>query len=267
MNEVNTSAESYALWNWANDGASTGIAIDEYSVGVPTLASTVRANTEAGFSIVTYSGDGDATTKVGHGLGAEPDFIVLKGVTRASGTAGWYTYHSSIGATASLWLDQSSVKVTDSGYWADIEPTDQVWSMANSGGMNQISSTFVAYCWASIDGYSKFGSYIGNGEADGRCVNVGFTPSWLLIKRSDATGAWQMYDNVRGPLNHNSTLLYPNEDAADAADTANAVDLLSNGFKCRGVGTNTNADQASYVYAAFAENPFGGSGVGQATAI
>ena len=267
---VNTSGESFVLWNWANDGTSTGIAIDEYSSGVPTLASTVRANTDAGFSIVTYSGDSDATTKVGHGLGVKPDLIIVKGVTRASGTAGWYVYHSSVGATKALWLDLNSAAYDDPGYWGDIEPTNQVWSMQANTGMNQSGSTYVAWCWAGVDGYSRFGSYTGNGDTSGEgpYVYLGFKPSWVMVKRTDTSNNWGVLDDKRNSYNPVELVLYADLDQAEAGSGNQYVDFTSNGFKIKNDATANwiNASGGNYVYAAFADNPFGGSGIAQAKA-
>ena len=261
MDQVNTSAESYVLWNWANDGAATA-----NTDGTITGGSTVRVNSDTKFSIVTYTGSGANPTTVGHGLGVKPDFIVLKGVTRASGTDGWYCYHSSIGETAAIFLDLGDAAATNAVYWNNTEPTSTVWSMQADTGMNQSASTYVAYCWAGVDGYSKFGSYTGNQATDGPFVYFGFAPTWVMIKESDASGSsWHIYDNKRRTYNPNTVDLNANLDVAESYNTA-AIDLLGNGLKIRNSGTGINESGKTYIYAAFAENPFGGSGVAQAKA-
>jgi len=266
MNEVNTSAESYVLWNWANDGTSTA-----NTDGTITGGSTVRVNSDAGFSIVTYSGDGTNPTTVGHGLGVKPDFIVLKGVTRASGTAGWYCYHSSIGATAAIWLDLGDAAATNAAFWNNTEPTSTVWSMQANTGMNQSGSTYVAYCWAGVEGYSQFGEYTGNGSNDGPVIYTGFSPNYILLKRTDATGYWILIDGARKKYNGTSATptFASNWDDTNNSGGATNIDFLSNGFKLRLGGTSyptSNLAATPYIYAAFAENPFGGSGVAQAKA-
>ena len=223
-----------------------------------------------GFYIVTYTVDGDSTTKVAHGLGVKPDLIIVKKVVSVSGTAGWYTYQSSIGATATLWLDLNSSAYTDANYWANIEPTSEVWSMQDNAGMNQSGSTFIAYCWASVEGYSQIGMYTGNGADDGAFVYTGFKPNYLLIKRTNNANYWVVMDGARSTYNPATATFPLNYDNAGSTSGLAAVDFVSNGFKWRlGAGGSyptTNYDGGTYAYAAFAEHPFGGSGMGQGKA-
>ena len=264
MNEVNTSAESFVLWNWANDGAATPNTDGNIAGG-----STVRVNTDTGFSIVTYTGNGAGAkppgtpTTVGHGLGAIPEFIILKGYDAAAG--GWYVQHGSIGATKSLWLDATTLATTWQ-YWGDVEPTDEVWSMVDNAGMNTLDDDYIAYCWAGVEGYSKFGSYEGNGDADGPYINLGFKPSFFVVKRTDAAGDWLLMDDVRNPYNPVSLRLNANKDADESTVGASNYDFTANGVKLRNDAGSSNNGSGTYVYAAWAENPFGGSGVAQARA-
>jgi hypothetical protein len=212
----------------------------------------VSANTTAGFSVVTYTGTG-ANATVGHGLGVAPSMMIFK---VRSTTNSWLTYHVSVGATAYLLLDSTAASVTSALAFNNTAPTSSVFTISTGNAVNQSSQTYVAYCFAAIAGYSAFGSYTGNGSADGPFVYTGFRPRFILIKRTDtATFPWFIYDTSRSIYNVITAELYPNDSAAEV-NTSNDLDIISNGFKLRIAANALNASGGTYIFAAFAENPF-----------
>jgi hypothetical protein len=231
-------------WTWKANGGTTS------SNTQGSITSTVQANTTAGFSIVTYTGTG-ANATVGHGLGVAPRMIICK--NRASATD-WAVYHASVGNTGALRLNLTAATETDSRYWNNTTPTSTVFSIGSSSTVNGSSNTQVAYCWAEIAGFSRFGSYVGNGSADGPFVYLGFRPSFVMIKRTDTTSNWNIYDDARNTYNVVGQRLIPN--TSDAEATVNTFDFLSNGLKLRTSDADRNASGGTYIYAAFAENPF-----------
>ena len=250
-NGLNTSSNNYVAWNWKANGGTT-TTNDASATSVGTIDSVYQANTTAGFSIVTYTGTGSAGT-IAHGLGATPKTYWIK--RRSDGTADWYIYHSSIGATKNLRLNKTDALNTDSNIFNDTEPTSSVFSLGSSFS-NTSSKDYVAYCFAEIKGYSKFGSYTANGNADGPFIYMGFKPAFVIFKRTDGgTSAWQMHDRTRETVNDGSSpALKPNQ--SDAEFSKN-VDFLSNGIKIRDTSSDLNgsADQ-EYIYIALAEHPF-----------
>jgi hypothetical protein len=242
---VNQSGGSYVAWNW-NAGGST------VTNTAGTISSQVRANTTSGFSIVTYTGTGTNGATVGHGLGVVPDMIIVK---RRNSTGQWATYHRSIGNTGALRLNATSATITDVSFWNNTSPTSTVFTIGVDGDVNTNTGTYVAYCFDSISGFSAFGSYTGNGSADGPFVYLGFRPRWVLIKNaSAATWNWFLWDTSRDTYNAAGSVLLPN--ASDAELTNRPIDILSNGFKIRATDTHTNGSGNTMIYAAFAENPF-----------
>ena len=242
MNEVNTNTEAFVAWNWKANGAGS-------SNTDGSITSTVSANTTAGFSIVSYTGTGSAAT-IGHGLGVAPNFIITKSLVA---TQEWGVYHSALGATKYLFLDETSAAGTNSAYWNDVEPDSSVFTIGTSGPTNS-TSAMIAYCFAEKQGFSKFGMYTGNGEenADGAFNYTGFRPGYLMIKRTDGIESWIMLDNKRDPYNPAINYLLANVTNAEATGTD--IDFCANGFKCRSMSQNENTYE--YVYFAFAESPF-----------
>jgi hypothetical protein len=242
----NPSGLLQVAWQWqAGQGTNT-------SNTAGTITSTVSANTTAGFSIVTYTGNGVAST-IGHGLGVAPSMIIIKG---RSTTFSWPTYHSSLGNNNVLYLNETAASQGFSGF-NNTTPTSTVFSIGPpNNDINQSSATYVAYCWAPVAGFSQFGSYTGNGSSDGPFIYTGFRPRFYMFKRTDSAGNWGTFDTVRGPYNVNTPYLYPN--ASTAESTANNIlDFLSNGFKIRSAASaDWNANGGTYIYMAFAENPF-----------
>ena len=250
-NFVNDSGQDYVAWCWKAGGA----AVTNTS---GSLTSQVSANTTAGFSIVTYTGTASNAT-VGHGLGKKPSFIILKeSYSPGNSYSNWQVYHSSLGATQRLQLSLSDAADTASNIWNDTEPTSDVFSIGTSGAMSENGGTYVAYCWTEIEGFSRFGKYIGNGNSDGPFVYLGFKPAWVLIKRTTTDGYyWTLFDNARKPTNPVNHTLNPDQVNAEITDGGNGqIDFLSNGFKCRNTDGGINSDGVTYVYMAFAESPF-----------
>jgi hypothetical protein len=246
--DYNGSGKTYVAWNWrANQGTNV-------SNTDGTITSTVSANTTAGFSIVTYTGTGaDAT--VGHGLSAVPSMYIVK--KRSAAGDNWCTYHISLGNTNFIRLDTTNA-VTTFNLWQDTTPTSSVFYLSSDVGTNGSGATFVAYCFAPIAGYSAFGSYTGNGSTDGPFVFTGFRPRWVMFKQSSSSGAgWLIYDSARNTYNLVDLYLQANQSNAEAGNsTDNPLDFLSNGFKLRYSNSATNQSGATYIYMAFAENPF-----------
>ena len=244
---VNENAVSYIGWQW-NAGGST---VTNTS---GSISAQVRANPTAGFSVVTYTGTGAAAT-VGHGLGVAPSMIIWKGVNYA---INWAVYHVSTGVGAKMYLDLTNASAADTTYMNNTAPTSSVFSIAASSWTNNTSSsTYVAYCFAAVAGYSAFGSYTGNGSTDGPFVYCGFRPRFVLFKKSSAADDWIIYDTSRNTYNVASNNLYPNGSYAEDTNTTNrAADILSNGFKIRSSATFLNLNAATFIYMAFAENPF-----------
>jgi len=231
-------------WCWKANGAGV-------SNTAGSITSTVSANTTSGFSIVSYTGTG-ANATVGHGLGVAPDMIICKSRTQAQN---WATYHSSLGNTKALFLDGTGAATTSSSYWNNTSPTSTVFTVGNSGDVNFNAGTQISYCFSSVKGYSKFGSYTGNGSADGTFIYTGFKPAFFLNIRTDTTASVRfMFDNKRNTFNVVNADLYANTD--DSESNTNRIDFLSNGFKCRNTSSALNSSGATFIYMAFAENPF-----------
>jgi hypothetical protein len=241
---INTNSATYVAWNWKANGAGV-------TNTAGSITSTVSANTTSGFSIVTYTGTG-ANATVGHGLGVAPSMVIVK--NRTYGGA-WRVYHQSIGNTKNLRLNLTNAEATDSGIWNNTSPTTTVFSVGTDADVNRSTDGMVAYCFAAISGFSAFGSYTGNGSADGPFVYLGFRPRWVLIKQTNTSSFnWCLVDTSRNTYNESNNLLFPN--ISDAETTTGFIDVLSNGFKARNASGYVNGSGSTYIYACFAENPF-----------
>ena len=222
------------------------------------IQSTVRANQSAGFSIVSWSGSG-ANATIGHGLNAKPHAIFVK---RLDTTSNWACYFEPLGATQYLRLNSNISAQTTSAYWNNTEPTSTAFTVATNDSVNASGGDYVAQLWAPVKSYSSFGTYTGNGSSDGPFVYTGFRPRWILLKSSSVGGSgynWRVYDSARDPHNVAPKDLFPN--LSDAEGTGGTdIDILSNGFKLRDSFAGRNANGATFVYAAFAENPFQANG-------
>ena len=222
---------------------------------VPSIASTVRANPTAGFSIVTYS-QGAAGSVVGHGLNKNPEMIIAK--KRNGSDQPWVVYHSALGKGGVLQLHATdAVNTTYSTYWGNSEPDSNVFGLytASAPWANN-SGNMAAYCFAPVEGYSAFGSYTGNGSTDGTFVYTGFRPKWILLKSKDGTSNWAIQDTSRSPYNVQDIHVTANLTNSEYNGTLVHLDTLSNGFKLRTTFSEYNGSGQNFIYAAFAENPF-----------
>ena len=195
----------------------------------------------------------------GHGLGSVPEVIILKGRSAATN---WHVYHKDTGALGATFLNLNNA-FFDAEYFGDTTPTSTVFYQTMGSAMDG-DTTFVAYCFKSIEGYSKFGSYTGNGSSDGTFVYTGFRPAFVLTKRTDSTSDWHLDDSARDTFNVTGKRLFPN--LSNAEDTGASRDFLSNGFKIRNTFGGQNTSGGTYIYMAFAENPFVTSGATPVTA-
>jgi hypothetical protein len=244
--ELNLTGRTYVSWGW--DGGSSTVTNTS-----GTISSQVRANTTAGFSVVTYTGSG-ANATVGHGLGVAPKMIVIK---MRNAISEWTVFHTSIANTQYLFLNSTAAVGTAAAMWNSTSPTSTVFSLGTNGNVNN-PNTFVAYCWAEIAGFSKFGSWTGNGSTDGPFVYTGFRPKFIMFKEINTSSFdWIIYDSSRSAFNAVTLRLNPNNSNADFDVTTNyPFDFVSNGFKIRGTNGTANSNGNPYIYMAFAENPF-----------
>ena len=245
----NNSSDRYVAWMW-NAGSNTVTNTDG------SITSTVRANPQAGFSIVSYTGTG-ANATVGHGLGVAPKMFIVK--NRSASATNWCVYHSSMTSAAySLLLDKTDAQASYPTVWNSLAPTSSVFNIGTNLSSNGSSNSMIAYCFAEIEGYSKFGSYTGNGLADGPFVWCGFRPKFLLIKNISAGSQWEIIDSTRDTYNPAGYELYPNSFSVEsnAASSGGDFDFLAGGFKSRRATTELNSSGATHIFAAFAEVPF-----------
>lgn len=244
--QVNTNGATYVAWAWkANGSAVTNTS--------GTITSQVSAGASQGFSVVTYTGTG-ATATVGHGLGVAPAMVIVKSRSNART---WAVYHKNFTSAAYyIGLETTNQQLVDSTMFNSTAPTSSVFSVGtyNSASAN----TYVAYCFSEVAGFSKFGSYTGNGSADGPFVFCGFRPRWIMVKRTDAGPAqWVVVDTSRSPINAAYAFIYANlSNAEDADSAAYNEDILANGWKIRSSNGNVNTNGGTYIFAAFAEAPF-----------
>ena len=248
----NTNAATYVAWQWMGNSGTNVINTSG------SIVSTISANTTAGFSIVTYTGNGSAGATVGHGLGIAPKMIILKNRSNATGYS-WPVMHTSLPANGNVFLNLTQAYQTTYTVGGIANPANSsTFGFTTTSTLEQVNAntnTYVAYCWAEIPGFSKFGSYTGNGSTDGVFVYTGMRSRWLMIKRTDTADSWVVYDTSRSTFNESKLTLYPNLSNAESAD-ALGTDILSNGFKMRNTYSSLNVNGATYIYAAFAENPF-----------
>ena len=249
----NQSSATYASWNWLANGA--GSANTDGSI-----SSTVSANTTSGFSIVSYTGTG-ANATVGHGLGSLCKWIIIK---RLNGTNNWEIGNTAMGWGKHIYFT-TTAQLTNSNRFQDTAPTNSVFYIGTGEGVNASGGNYIAYCFAEKQGYSKFGSYTGNGSTDGTFVYTGFKPAFLMAKTINAVDDWQMLDNKRNGFNPNNFQLVANSNNAEQT-SGNRADFLSNGFKIRTSGGSWNPSGGAILYMAFAKAPLVGSNNVPATA-
>ena len=244
---VNTNSATYVSWGWK---AGTSFTNDASSTGIGSIDSAGSVNTDAGFSIVSYTGTGSNAT-VGHGLGVTPKMIIVKDRSAAKN---WTVYHIGVGNDKDILLDVTNAENTSTA-WNSTTPSSSVFSIGTLGNVNTSSNNYIAYCFAEKKGFSKFGSYTGNGNADGTFVYTGFKPAFVLIKVTSTTNDWEIHDNKRGSSNVINAILQPN--LSDAESTSGReIDFLSNGFKLRNSNSQNNLSGGTFIYMAFAESPF-----------
>jgi hypothetical protein len=245
---TNESGQTYASWNWlgANGTASNTDG---------SITSTVSANTTSGFSIVSYTGTGSNAT-VGHGLGVTPAMIIFK---NRSGSYNWPVLHHKLSGSGlyNLLLNSTNAEANyASALFNSTSPTSSVFSVGTSNDLNASGENIIAYCFAEVKGFSKFGSYNGNGSTDGAFIYTGFKPAWLMVKRTDIGDGWTIVDNKRNTYNLVTQRLQAQ--VSDAESALDLIDFTSNGFKNRNNFVSWNSSGGTYIYMAFAEEPLVG---------
>jgi hypothetical protein len=246
--DVNGSSRNFVSWNWLAGGSAS-------SNSDGSITSSVSASTTAGFSIVSYTGTGSNAT-IGHGLNSSPKMVIVK--DRDNSSYAWHVYHVGVGATKTIYLNLSNTPDTNSIYWNNTTPTSSVFSVGTSVTTNNSGDKFIAYCFADVKGYSKFGSYTGNGTSgNGAFIYTGFSPAFVIYKNANATYHWGMFDNKRNSFNVVDDLLFPNLNNAEQTG-GRKIDMLSNGFKVRATDdiSDINGSGNTIIYMAFAESPF-----------
>ena len=245
LNDSNQNNGTFVSWNWKANG--TGSANTDGSIN-----STVSVNATSAFSIVSYTGTG-ANATVGHGLGVAPSFVIIKDRDNA---ISWVVSGDNIGWNKNMYLD-STQAVQTANHFQDTAPTNSLMYLSTDAAVNGSSRNYIMYCFAEKQGYSKFGSYAGNGNNDGSFIYTGFSTAFVMTKNIGATENWAIWDNKRIPFNANTTIL--RADSANAETSGYSVDFVSNGFKLRGGDGKINGTGASYIYMAFAEAPLVGT--------
>ena len=259
--DVNKNNSTYTAWNW-KAGNSAGSSNTDGSINT----TSTSVNTTAGFSISKYTGTGSNAT-IGHGLGAVPKMIIVKNLDQNDD---WYVYHVSRGATKHIILNSTGTGGTNSTLWQDTTPTSSVFSIGTNNVVNTNGEDYIAYCFAEKTGYNKFGSYTGNGSTNGTFVYTGFKPVWVMIKNqtSGSYKSWSIFDTTRQTVNVNAgKTLYANQSypegrrgQGDSSTTIPAIDMLSNGFKCRVLNDEVNTTN-DYIYMAFGQTLVGSNNV------
>ena len=251
---VNGNGDDFASWNWKAAGAGS-------SNSDGTIASTVSANTTAGFSVVGWTGNNTNGATVGHGLGVAPEMVMFK---NRGATNSWHVYHRDLQTrqTTCLLLDGTNSQVTGNNYMYGTIPSSSLLYLGNSAATNENGINFIAYCFKSIKGFSKVGSYPGNGSnTNGPFIYTGFKPAFVMLKVGyasaglDFAGNWNIFDNRRDGINPTTKRLLPNSTNAEASASVQAIDFLSNGFKVNSNNTDQNSSSGVYMYYAVAEEP------------
>ena len=255
--QVNENTQTYASWNWLASNTTA-------SNTDGSITSTVSANTTSGFSIVSYSGNGTNGATVGHGLGVAPKAVIVKARTTGN-TQNWFVNYPFGTGDGYIMLNSSNAgDGANSTVWNSTAPDASTITLGTTSGVNDATYDYIMYCFAEKQGFSKFGSYTGNGNADGTFVYTGFSPAWVMIKETSGSGAWRIYDSKRGlggdniGGNYKNALMADTSDVEESGATNNIIDALSNGFKLRYSFNDTNGSGGSYIYMAFAEEPLVG---------
>ena len=247
--DANQNAKNFVAWNWK---AGTSFSNSAGANGA-SLASTGSVNTTSGFSIISFAG-ASAVSTVAHGLGVAPKMIIFKNRSDADA---WGVYHESIGSNAALYLNENAGN--DGTLWNNTAPTSSVFTVQNNSAVNGSGNNIIAYCFADVQGYSKFGAYSGNGNNNGTFVYTGFKPEFVMVKITNAVNDWIIMDNKRTPFNPMGEELKPNTSGASSTNTR--WDQLSNGFKFRNTGDAVNGSGKNYIYMAFGQSIVGTNNV------
>ena len=254
--DTNENADKYVAWQWKANGGSISATFSEVGTNP---AGNRQVNTTAGFSLMTWTGTGviDSGTSgtIAHGLGAVPHFWMIKCLSNAHDWAVYHHKNTAAPETDFLVLNETNATADSDGKWNDTAPTSTNITLKDGGGVNRNDETHVGYVWTEIQGYSKFGSYTGNGVANGPFVYTGFSPAFIIIKKTSGSGQWLMFDNKRNENNPTTSWLAAEVNTAETADSNKDIDMLSNGFKARETGGDMNDDGGTYVYIAFAQQP------------
>jgi len=243
----NRVGRTYVGWNWLASNTTA-------SNTDGSITSTVSANTTSGFSIVSYTGTVSAGATIGHGLGVAPSMIITKNRSLTGGAGNWVVYHKSLGNTKYVLLNLTNAEGSSSGAWNNTTPTSSVFTVGDFDSTNG-DEPMIAYCFAEKKGFSKFGSYTGNGNADGTFIYTGFKPAFFLLKNTASSLFWFIHDSVRDPHNEVLKRLPPNANEAEGSGSI-PIDFLSNGIKLRTTATTWNESGSKFIYMCFAENPF-----------
>jgi|9_EtaG_2_1085328.scaffolds.fasta_scaffold00531_21 hypothetical protein len=246
---LNENSGSYVVWGWRANGGTTS------SNSSGDITSTVQANTKAGFSIVTYTGNGSSAQSIGHGLSSgAPEFILVKNRSQADD---WAVYHASNGNDAHMILNSNAGKTTSSAYWGSFTPTTSIFKVGSDHKLNASGENYVAYCWAPVSGYSAFGNYVANTNDDGPFVYTGFRPRMVFIKMTVTGDGWAVWDTERSTFNVMDDAMRWNLTNAETNGTAYQVDFLSNGFKVRTSNAQMNhSSYDPYIWGAWGDVPF-----------
>ena len=251
QNQLNDTGYNYVGWNWKGGGAGS-------SNTDGSITSTVSVNTTSGFSISTYTGNGTSGATIGHGLGVAPAVVLVK---RLNATSDWVMYHKAMGASQFIVLNTNAAPASSAGIFYNTAPTSDIFYVGSDGATNASGGTYVAYCFAEIQGYSAFGKYRGNANAsDGTFVNCGFRPSMVIQKRLDGSENWFIFDEKRDGFNEDNEYLFPNLTQAESSGI-NRVNLLSNGFKLTTTDGGNNANGGPYLYMAFGQTLVGSNNI------
>ena len=248
---VNASGFTYVGWNWAA-GTTSGLSGGTITPINYSYSSTAR------ISVVAYTGNGTSGATVPHGLGVKPAAMFVKNTSGSVNS--WAVYHQAMTATSYLELDVTNAKASNAGRWNDTEPTTSLFSLGDSATTNGSGNTYIAYIFGESSGFSRFTQYTGTGNADGPYIHCGFQPAWLMIKETDSSSGWCMYDNQRpesnpGYWNVNENFLQANDTGVESNNSNLAVDFTATGFKVRNSAGDINGDGNNYVVFAFASNP------------
>ena len=253
LSNYDVGSNKEVVWSWKANGQGSS----NTDGSINTTYTSV--DTASGFSISTYTGTGSAST-IGHGLGVTPNVMLAK---RLNSSGQWDMYHSGLSnaKSGSIVLNDSAAFASDSSIWNNTDPTSSLVNIGTSSTTNTSSGTYVMYCFAEKNGFSKFGTYTGNGDnTNGAFIYVGFKPAFLMIKCSDTAGEhWHIHDTKRQTFNVDNRYLLANTSDAESTSNSYAIDILSNGFKARTDNASTNGSGKSYIFMAFAEAPLVGT--------